>query len=66
MLVLTRLGEEIIIAGNIHITVVAIQGDRVRLGVQAPPSVCIDRSEVHERRHGFTSEASNLDVVSSS
>jgi carbon storage regulator len=67
MLVLTRrLGEEIVIAGNIHITVVAIQGDRVRLGVQAPPSVCIDRSEVHERRHAFTDEARNLDVVISS
>jgi carbon storage regulator len=64
MLVLTRrLGEEIVIAGNIRITIVAIQPDRVRLGIQAPAAVCIDRSEVHERRHGFSGEARNRDAV---
>jgi carbon storage regulator len=51
MLVLTRrLGEEIVIAGNIQVTVTAIHGDRVRLGVQAPESVRVDRGEVHRRR----------------
>jgi carbon storage regulator len=40
MLVLSRrIGEEIVIAGNIHVTVVAVQGNRVRLGVTAPASV---------------------------
>ncbi|HYV37097.1 MAG TPA: carbon storage regulator CsrA [Gemmataceae bacterium] len=51
MLVLTRrCGEEIVIGGNIHITVVAIQGNKVRLGITAPRSVSVDRQEVHERR----------------
>jgi len=51
MLVLTRLvGEEIVIGGNIRITVIATQGDRVRIGVTAPKSVRIDRAEVHHRR----------------
>jgi carbon storage regulator len=51
MLVLTRRhGEEIVIAGNIHVTVLSVQGDRVRLGITAPRSITVDRQEVHERR----------------
>ena len=57
MLVLTRRpGEEIIIDGNIRITVVSIKGDRVRIGIEAPPSVTVDRQEIHERRKLGTRE----------
>ena len=59
MLVLTRrLGEEIVISGNIRISVVALQGDRVRLGIEAPESVTVDREEVYERR--MSNAADNL------
>lgn len=51
MLVLTRrVGEQIVIDGNIRLTVVSIKGDRIRLGIEAPPSVVVDRQEVHDRR----------------
>jgi carbon storage regulator len=51
MLVLTRrVGEQVVIAGHIEVNVVSIQGDRVRLGIQAPASVRVDRQEVHARR----------------
>lgn len=51
MLVLTRRpGEEIIIDGNIRVTVVSVRGDRVRIGIEAPPSVVVDRQEISERR----------------
>ena len=51
MLVLSRrLGEEIVIASAIRIRVVAIQRNRIRLAVCAPPTVRVDRLEVHERR----------------
>jgi carbon storage regulator len=51
MLVLTRkLGEKIMIKDDICITVIAIQGDRVRLGIAAPKETVVDRQEVHERR----------------
>jgi len=51
MLVLTRrVGEEIVIDGDIHIVVLAVQGERVRVGISAPPTVRVDRQEVHERR----------------
>ena len=51
MLVLTRrVGEEVVIGGDIHVTIVAVQGGKVRLGITAPEGVPIDRQEVHERR----------------
>lgn len=49
MLVLSRKkSEEIIIAGNIVITVVEIRGDKVRLGVTAPKDISVHRREVQE------------------
>ena len=51
MLVLSRrLGDEIVIAGNIRLTIVALAGNRVRIGIAAPPSVTVDRKEIHDRR----------------
>lgn len=51
MLVLTRrVGEKIIISDDICVTIVEVSGDRVRVGVEAPRSVRVDRHEVHVRR----------------
>jgi carbon storage regulator len=51
MLVLTRrIGEEIVIADDIHVRVLAINGQKVRLGITAAPAVSVDRKEVHARR----------------
>lgn len=47
MLVLTRkLGESIVIDGNITFTVVEIKGKAVRLGIDAPKAVRIHREEL--------------------
>jgi carbon storage regulator len=55
MLVLTRrLGEQIVIGDAIRVTVLAVKGDRVRLGVEAPKEVPVDRLEVHQRRAEFS------------
>ena len=51
MLVLTRkIGEQIVINGDICVTIVDIQRDRVRLGIAAPRETVVDRREIHERR----------------
>ena len=51
MLVLTRrLGEEIIINGDIRIRVVAVSKKQVRLGIAAPISVRVARQELLEER----------------
>jgi len=50
MLVLTRrLGEEIVIAGNIHFKITAIRGQKVRLGITAPEAVSVVRQELRDR-----------------
>ena len=47
MLVLfRRVGEEIVIGGSIRIVVKQVDGHRVRLGVIAPVSVPVYRSEI--------------------
>jgi carbon storage regulator len=47
MLVLTRrVGEEIVIAGNIRLAVVAAKGRTIRLGITAPCSVPVIRLEL--------------------
>lgn len=49
MLVLSRRKEEkIVINDNIVITLVAIRGDLVRLGIEAPPEVPVHRQEIYE------------------
>jgi len=54
MLVLTRrLGETVIMNGEISITVIGLKGDRVKLGINAPKEVTVDRQEIHERRQEF-------------
>ncbi|PRR70302.1 carbon storage regulator CsrA [Neomoorella humiferrea] len=47
MLVLTRrVNETIIIDGKIKVTVVAIEDDKIRIGIDAPPEVGIVREEL--------------------
>jgi carbon storage regulator len=47
MLVLTRKPDQsIIINDNVVISVLAVDGDRVKIGITAPPSVSILREEV--------------------
>ena len=49
MLVLSRKKDEkIIIGDNIAIMVVDIQGDKVRLGIDAPREVTVHREEVYQ------------------
>ncbi len=49
MLVLSRQRDETIMIGDdIEITVVDIRGEKVRLGINAPPDVPVHRKEVYE------------------
>ena len=49
MLVLSRkLGEEILIGNDIVVKVVRVQGDKVRIGISAPPRTAVHRREVYE------------------
>jgi carbon storage regulator CsrA len=51
MLILTRRVAEVLYVGeNVTVTVLAIKGNQVRIGVTAPSSVSVDREEVRARK----------------
>lgn len=50
MLVLSRVvGEKISIGDTISVRVVAVTGNNVRFGIEAPEEVSVHRAEVYER-----------------
>jgi len=50
MLVLSRkVGEKIVIGGQITITIVARKGKGIRVGIEAPPEVSVHREEVQRQ-----------------
>ena len=50
MLILTRkIDQGIVIAGNIHVRVLGVDRDRVKIGISAPLEVTILRDELLER-----------------
>lgn len=50
MLILTRkIDQGIIIAGNIHVRVLGVERDRVKIGISAPREVTVLRDELVER-----------------
>lgn len=51
MLILTRrVGETLMIGDNVTVTVLGIKGSSVRLGIEAPREVPVDREEIAERK----------------
>jgi carbon storage regulator len=58
MLVLTRrVGESLVIGGTIRVTVLGVNGSKLRLGFEAPASVTILRGEVFQRESAASAEA---------
>lgn len=60
MLILSRkLNESIVIDGRIVVKVVRVEGDVVKLGIQAPSDVPVHRQEVYEEIQRSNQEALN-------
>lgn len=50
MLILTRrVGEVIKIGTDVSVTVLAVKGNQVRIGVAAPKTTAVHREEIYER-----------------
>ena len=63
MLVLRRkVGESIVLAGVIHVAVLAVEGDRVKIGISAPPDVNIVREELLRSKEEGVGNLSNNSV----
>ncbi|MFJ8266892.1 carbon storage regulator CsrA [Peribacillus asahii] len=64
MLVLTRkLNESIMIGNDIEITILAIEGEQIKLGIQAPKHVDIHRKEVYLSIQQENNQALNTEVT---
>jgi carbon storage regulator len=51
MLILTRRpGESLRIGDDIEVTVMAVNGSQVRIGINAPRDISVDREEIAERK----------------
>jgi carbon storage regulator len=58
MLILSRtIGESIVIDGRIIVKVVRLEGDNVKLGIEAPADVPVHRQEVYDEIHRNNREA---------
>ncbi|OIJ22368.1 carbon storage regulator [Anaerobacillus alkalidiazotrophicus] len=63
MLVLSRKKDQSIMIGDdIEITVLAIEGDQIKLGINAPRSVEIQRKEIYLAIQEENSEAANASI----
>ena len=50
MLILTRrIGESVVIGGDVRVTLLGVKGNQARLGVDAPKDIAVHREEIHER-----------------
>lgn len=50
MLILTRrVGESLMIGTEVTVTVLAVKGNQVRIGISAPKEVEVYREEIYER-----------------
>lgn len=50
MLILTRrVGETVTIGDEVTVTVLAVKGNQIRLGVKAPREVAVHREEIADR-----------------
>jgi carbon storage regulator len=50
MLILTRrVGETLMIGNDVTVTVLAVKGNQVRIGIGAPKDVEVHREEIYDR-----------------
>ena len=60
MLILTRRPHEAVrIGSDITVTVLSVQGHQVRLGIEAPLQVVVDRQEIYDRKQIERREAAS-------
>ena len=50
MLILTRrVGETIMVGDEVQVTVLAVKGNQIRIGINAPQEIAVHREEIYNR-----------------
>ncbi|MGO8767046.1 MAG: carbon storage regulator CsrA [Limisphaerales bacterium] len=58
MLILSRkVGESIVIDGRIHVKIVRVEGETVKIGIDAPSEVPVHRREVYDEIQNSNQQA---------
>jgi carbon storage regulator len=51
MLILTRKPDQTLVIGNnIRVNIMSVNGNQVRIGIEAPKDVSVDREEIYLRK----------------
>jgi len=60
MLILTRrVGETLCIDDDVTVTVLGVKGNQVRIGINAPKEVAVDREEIYLRKQNDAENKGN-------
>jgi carbon storage regulator len=64
MLILTRrIGETLYIGDDVQVMVLGIKGNQVRIGIDAPSSIPVHRSEIYEKiKKGQIEDSNHVNV----
>jgi carbon storage regulator len=50
MLILTRrIGEKLMIGDNVTVSILGMKGNQIRIGIEAPRDIQVNREEIHLR-----------------
>jgi carbon storage regulator len=61
VLVLTRrVGEKLVIGENVTVTILGVKGNQIRIGIDAPRDITVNREEIYQR---ILNEREGLRVV---
>jgi carbon storage regulator len=57
LILLRKVGEEIVIGGRVLVTVIKVRSKSISLGITAPENVSVDRGEIHMQKKAESASA---------